>query len=91
MSDQLSAWLGRPVSATLTWDQPNIREILRDGETAVLFDPQASGAIWRAIQRLAGDPALRARLGEAARAEIARRDYTWRGNAVRVVDWALQG
>jgi glycosyltransferase involved in cell wall biosynthesis len=72
-------------------DQPNIREILRDGETAVLFDPQASGAMWRAIQRLAGDPALRARLGEAARAEIARRDYTWRGNAVRVVDWALQG
>jgi glycosyltransferase involved in cell wall biosynthesis len=72
-------------------DQPNIREILRDGETAVLFDPQVSGAMWRAIQRLAGDSALRARLGEAARAEIARRDYTWQGNAVRVVDWARQG
>jgi glycosyltransferase involved in cell wall biosynthesis len=70
--------------------QPNIREILRDGETALLFDPAEAGAMWRAIRRLAGDAALRRRLGEAARAEIARRDYTWRGNAARVVDWARQ-
>ena len=69
-------------------DQPNIREILRDGETAVLFDPAEPGAMARAIARLAADPALRQRLGEAARAEIARRDYTWRGNAARVVAWA---
>jgi glycosyltransferase involved in cell wall biosynthesis len=69
-------------------DQPNIREVLRDGETAVLFDPAEAGAMWRAIRRLAGDTALRRRLGEAARAEIARRDYTWRGNAARVVAWA---
>ncbi len=69
-------------------DQPNIREVLRDGETAVLFDPAEAGAMWRAIRRLAGDAALQRRLGEAARAEIARRDYTWRGNAARVVAWA---
>ena len=69
-------------------DQPNIREVLRDGETAVLFDPSEAGAMWRAIQRLAGDAALRRRMGDAARDEIARRDYTWRGNAARVVAWA---
>jgi glycosyltransferase involved in cell wall biosynthesis len=69
-------------------DQPNIREVLRDGETAVLFDPAEAGAMWRAIRRLAGDTALRRRLGEAARAEITQRDYTWRGNAARVVAWA---
>jgi glycosyltransferase involved in cell wall biosynthesis len=69
-------------------DQPNIREVLRDGGTAVLFDPAEAGAMWRAIQRLAGDAGLRRRLGEAARAEIARRDYTWQGNAARVVAWA---
>jgi glycosyltransferase involved in cell wall biosynthesis len=72
-------------------DQPNIREVLRDGETAVLFDPSELGAMWRAIRRLTTDAALRWRLGEAARAEIARRDYTWRGNATRVVDWAREG
>jgi len=71
-------------------DQPNIREVLRDGETAVLFDPSEPGAMWRAIRRLTTDAALRRRLGEAARAEIARRDYTWRGNAARVVDWARE-
>ncbi|MBN9562413.1 MAG: glycosyltransferase family 4 protein [Alphaproteobacteria bacterium] len=65
-------------------DQPNIREILTDGETALLFDPAESGSVWRAIQRLVADPDLRRRLGEAARAEIARRDYTWERNAERI-------
>jgi glycosyltransferase involved in cell wall biosynthesis len=69
-------------------DQPNIREILTDGETALLFDPAESGSVWRAIQRLVADPALRRRLGEAARAEIARRDYTWERNAERIVAMA---
>jgi glycosyltransferase involved in cell wall biosynthesis len=69
-------------------DQPNIREILTDGETALLFDPAESGSVWRAIQRLAADPDLRRRLGEAARAEIARRDYTWERNAERIVAMA---
>ncbi|MEJ0020571.1 MAG: glycosyltransferase family 4 protein [Acetobacteraceae bacterium] len=69
-------------------DQPNIREILRDGETALLFDPAQPAAMWQAIVRLAGDAALRERLGTAARAEIARRDYTWAGNARRVAEWA---
>ena len=71
-------------------DQPNIREMLRDEETALLFDSDAAGAMWHAIRRLAGDAALRRRLGAAARAEIARRDYTWRGNAARIVAWARE-
>lgn len=71
-------------------DQENIREILRDGETALLFDPSRPEAMWQAILRLARDPDLRCRLGTAARAEIARRDYTWAGNARRVAEWARQ-
>jgi glycosyltransferase involved in cell wall biosynthesis len=70
-------------------DQPNIREVLVDGETALLFDPAQEGAMWQAISRLAGDASLRTRLGGAAREEIARRDYTWRGNAQRVAAYAL--
>ena len=66
-------------------DQPNIREILRDGETALLFAPGDAAAMWQAVRRLAADPALRARLGGAAKAEIAARDFTWEGNARRVV------
>lgn len=69
-------------------DQPNIREILDHERTALLFDPDADGAMWQAIARLIADPALRMRLGAAARAELERRDYTWRGNARRIAAWA---
>jgi glycosyltransferase involved in cell wall biosynthesis len=69
-------------------DQDNVREILRDGETALLFDPARPETLWQAISRLAGDTELRLRLGSAARAEIHRRDYTWAGNARRVIAWA---
>ena len=69
-------------------DRPNIREILTDGRTALLFDPDVPGALWGAIGRLVADPALRRRLGQAARAELLRADYTWRGNARRIAGWA---
>jgi glycosyltransferase involved in cell wall biosynthesis len=69
-------------------DQPNIREVLVDGVTALLVDPAAPDAMWTAIRRLAADPLLRGRLGAAASAEITRRAYTWRANAERVVAWA---
>lgn len=69
-------------------DQPNIREILEHGRTALLFDPVAPGAMWDAIARLLADSALRQALGTAARAELERRDFTWRGNAARIVAWA---
>jgi len=71
-------------------DQPNIREILRHEDTALLFNPADPGALWQAVQRLAADPALRARLGAAARAELVRQDYTWAGNARRVAGWAAE-
>ncbi len=69
-------------------DQPNIREVLADGETALLFDPTQDGAMWQAIRRLESDAALRQALGEACRREIGLRDYTWRGNAARAANWA---
>lgn len=69
-------------------DQPNIREILTHGRTALLFDPDEPGALWRAVARLADDAELREQLGRAARAEIEARDLTWDGNARRVAEWA---
>jgi glycosyltransferase involved in cell wall biosynthesis len=66
-------------------DQPNIREILTDGVTALLFDPSDPDAMWDSVRRLAIDPALRQRLGSAARHK-ALNSYTWVGNARRVVE-----
>ncbi len=74
--------LGRAIVAP---DTPNIREILSHGETALLFDPDSTAAFGQAIARLAGDPALRAGLGAAARAAIADQDLTWENTARRVV------
>ena len=69
-------------------DQPNIREILEADRTALLFPPGDAGVMWQAIVRLAENPELRARLGDAARQEILARDYTWPANARRIVAWA---
>lgn len=74
--------------AIIAPDQPNIREILHHDQTALLFDPDEPDQRWTAIQRLIRDPALRRRLGEAARAELEHCDYTWSGNASRIVGWA---
>ena len=69
-------------------DQPNIREILTHETTALLFDPKTPGAMWSAVERLIADDTLRQRLGQAARAELERQNYTWSGNAARVAHFA---
>jgi glycosyltransferase involved in cell wall biosynthesis len=52
---------------------------------ALLFDPNDPKALGAAILRLARYPELRERLGNAAREQIISRDYTWAGNARRVL------
>ncbi|MBP0445126.1 glycosyltransferase family 4 protein [Roseomonas sp. SSH11] len=69
-------------------DQPNIREVLEHGRTALLFNPGDPAALWAEVERLARDPQMRARLGTAARAEVEARDLTWEGNARRVAAMA---
>lgn len=66
----------------------NIREILTDGVTALLFDPDDPAGFAHVVDRLAGDPALRAHLGEAAFAEIQARGFTWEDNARRIAQIA---
>ncbi len=73
--------LGRAIVAP---DTENIREILADGENALLFDPARDGALEDALRRACADAALRARLGDAARRTIATRSLTWDHNATQV-------
>jgi glycosyltransferase involved in cell wall biosynthesis len=44
-----------------------------DGESGILVRPRDARALAAALKRLAGDPALRRRLGEAARARVQER------------------
>lgn len=70
---------------SLAPDQPNLREVLADGAEALLVRPDDAGSLHAAMARLASDAALRARLGAAARSAVETRDYTWDGNARRVL------
>jgi len=70
--------------ATLAPDQPNLREVLVDGENALLFSPDDLASFRQQLQRLIVDHELRSRLGQAAADTIVDRDLTWSGNAQRV-------
>jgi glycosyltransferase involved in cell wall biosynthesis len=62
-----------------------IAEVIEEGETGLLVAPDSPGELAAAILRLARDPGLRRRLGEAARRAAVER-HTWRRNAARVVE-----
>ena len=66
-------------------DLDQIGEVLEDGKTALLTPPGDVDALARAIARLAGDPALRERLGGEAR-RVALERHTWRAHTQRTID-----
>lgn len=74
--------LGKAVVAPA---EPNLREVLADGDNALLFDGSRPASFEDALTRLCSDDALRARLADGARKTIARLDLTWTGNARRAV------
>jgi glycosyltransferase involved in cell wall biosynthesis len=60
---------GLPVVASAVGGVP---ELVRDGETGFLVPPRDSAALAGALERTVSDPALRDRLGEAARRRVER-------------------
>jgi glycosyltransferase involved in cell wall biosynthesis len=71
---------GRPIVAS---DLKATREILTHEENALLVPPDDPPALAHAIARLAADPALRARLGAAARRSAA--GHGWRDRAAQIL------
>ena len=51
-------------------------EIVRDGDTGLLYDPADPAALRRAVAALVADADLRERLGRAARQDALARDWT---------------
>ncbi len=74
--------LGRAVVAP---DSDNIREVLRDGENALLFRNRDQDDLLDKIRRLCNERGLREQVGAAARETITREGYTWENNARRVI------
>jgi glycosyltransferase involved in cell wall biosynthesis len=71
--------MGRPIVASAIGQ---VTGIVTDGETGLLVPPGDADALAQALARLAGDAALRARLGTAARAEAVSRH----GHEARAAD-----
>lgn len=65
-------------------DSANLREVLVDGQNALLFSADQAGALEAALTRLCRDEMLRNRLGRAARATIDEKELTWLDNARRI-------
>lgn len=70
---------GRPIVAG---DTPDLREMLRHGQNALLCRPDHASSLAAAITALVEDPALAARLAEAARRDGAA--LTWDARAARI-------
>jgi len=64
--------------------EPNLMEVLHDGENARLFDGATPGAFEAALDELLTDDALRHKLGQGARASIDTQRLTWLENAKKV-------
>jgi glycosyltransferase involved in cell wall biosynthesis len=70
---------GLPVLAS---NVGGIPEIAEDGSTGRLYDPDSGEQFVSALRELAGDAALRERLGRAARDRIVR-EFTWTSTGPR--------
>jgi glycosyltransferase involved in cell wall biosynthesis len=70
---------GRPIVAS---NLPSLREVLRDGENALLVEPGNPQALTAGIERIKNDPALGARLAAQASADV--REFTWTRRAERL-------
>jgi glycosyltransferase involved in cell wall biosynthesis len=75
---------GVPIVAS---DLPALREVLVDGENALLVRPDDPAALADGIERLLADPALARRLADRARRDA--RAYTWEARAAQLIDFLL--
>jgi glycosyltransferase involved in cell wall biosynthesis len=71
---------GKPVIAS---DIPGVRRVVDHGQVGFLVPPGDVGALAARIDQLAGDEALRERLGQAGRMKVEAR-YQWRSIAGQI-------
>lgn len=69
-------------------DKANIREVLVDGDNAILFDPDDDDSFEDAVKELCADADLRRRLGAQAVQTVRAKGLTWDRNAQRIIESA---
>ena len=73
---------GRPIVAS---DLPSSREVLRDGENALLVPPGDASALAATLRRVLSDPRLARRLAGAAWDEAPQYSWDARARALRAL------
>jgi glycosyltransferase involved in cell wall biosynthesis len=73
--------LGKAIIAP---DQSNLREVLIDGQNAVLYSGDVADSLADAVIRLARDVSLCRRIGDGARSTLVEKRMTWLDNAQRI-------
>jgi glycosyltransferase involved in cell wall biosynthesis len=73
---------GKPIVATRV---AQLQDVLTDGQTALLVEPEDPEAMAQALERLYADRELRRELGEAARVE-ALRNHSWDARLSSLLD-----
>lgn len=71
--------------AIVSADWPQIREVLRDGQNALLHGRGDVDELENALHRLANDPLLRDQLAHNALQDVG--NYTWDERARRILEW----
>lgn len=77
--------MGKPIVACR---QPNLEELLTEGDNAVFFTPGEPADLIRAAKELLQDADALARMSKRARETVFERGYLWRRNAERAVEMA---
>ena len=72
---------GAPIVAS---DLPTVREVLADGDNALLVPPEDPTALAAAIRRLLVNPGLADRLRSTAFMQV--QEYTWDARAARIIE-----
>ena len=75
----------RPIVAS---NLPSLREVLRDGENAVLVEPDNPKALAEGIKRVLDDPDLARRVSEQAYSEVGQ--YSWDARARKIIKFVGQ-
>ena len=65
--------------------QANLTEILASGDNGLLFEPGSVESLGGHLEDLVASPGRARQLGEAGRRSLVEHDWTWEGNARRVV------
>ena len=70
---------------SLVPDQPNLREIISDGQNGLLFKPGVASSLAQSLRPLVADRALARKIGAQGRQSLLEHRFTWDGNAERVI------